>query len=360
MRNLRPANALRVLFPAKPVPVKSVLNRFLPIALAVTLLAYTLRSMPLANLTGQLRLASPAWISLTGLVLTVQTVLRAVRWRMLLRSLGYRPPLGRSLTAMLAGNVSGLILPGSGELIRCTILNRADGVPLPQSLGTVVAERFVDLIAIGLLLTATLLVQTGRIVEYLRRYVRLPDAVRDATGTQLVLLGLALLLAGLTSIWLLRTGWRQLPERYQFRDKVTGLRQGLASAYRVKNVSLYVFVNALIHGLSVVCLVTLLKALPITQALSWSASLTLAAVTALGSITIPTQASLGSYHFLASRALLAYGISLVNGTVWATFSHAVITVVNLALSVIGFLLALRWLGGSRSSVVALSKPNASP
>lgn len=341
------------------MPVKALLKRFLPLVLAVALLVYTLRSMPLANLTNQLRLASPAWVGLTALILTGQTVLRAIRWRMLLLSLGYRPTLGRSLTAMTAGSVSGLILPGSGEFIRCTMLQRADGIPIPQSLGTVVAERFVDLIAIGLLLTGTFLLQTNRLIGYLHQYVRLPGTVRSATGGQLVLFALALLLAVLTGGWLLRAGWRQLPERYQFRDKLAGLRAGLASAYRVRNVPLYVLVNVLIHGLSVVCVFTLLKAVPITEGLSWSAALSLVAVTALGSITIPTQASLGSYHFLASRALLAYGISLVDGTVWATFSHAVITIVNLALSVIGFLLALRWLGGSRSSVVALSKQNMS-
>lgn len=337
------------------MPIKTILKRFLPVLLAISLLTYTLRSMPLASLTNQLQLASPMWTSLAALVVTVQTLLRAIRWRMLLLSLGYHPTLGRSLIAMMAGNVSGLILPGSGELIRCTILQRADAIPIPQSIGTVVAERFVDLIAIAVFMVITLLLQTSRLLDYVHQYVTLPQLITKSSGLQLLLYGTALLLALLTTLWLLWLGWKRLPVRYQFREVLAGLRKGLASAYRVQNMPLYIVINMAIHGLSIICLFTLFRALPITESLSLSAALTLVTISSLGSITIPTQANLGSYHFLASRTLLAYNITLVNGIVWATFSHAVIILTSLLLSVIGFLLALRWLGSMPLSAGTLEE-----
>lgn len=337
------------------MPIKTALKRFVPILLAIGLLTLTLRTVPFSSLTSQLRLASPSWTWLAAIIVTIQTILRAVRSRMLLLSLGYKPTVGRALIAMMAGSVSGLILPGSGELIRCTILNRSDNIPIPQSIGTVVAERFVDLIAIAVLLLITLLLQTSRLMTYVHQYVSPPEFIKQASQLQIVLISLGLLSAGLIGLWLFWFGWQQLPERYQFREIIKGLRKGLASAYRVKNVPLYLFVNIAIHGLSVVCLYTLFKALPITESLSLSASLTVVAVSSLGSITIPTQANIGSYHFLASRALLAYNVTLSNGVIWATFSHAVITLTGLVLSIIGFLLALRWLDRTQLSATTLHK-----
>lgn len=331
------------------MPIKTILKRFLPVILAVGLLTYTLRSMPLASLTSELQLASPIWTGLAALVVTIQTLLRAVRWRMLLLSLGYHPTLGRSLIAMMAGNVTGLILPGSGEFIRCTILQRADAIPIPQSIGTVVAERFVDLIAVAIFMVIMLGLQTSRLMDYIHQYVTLPQLIKQSTSLQLLFYGMALLLALLTSLWLLWLGWKRLPVRYQFREVLVGLRKGLASAYRVQDMPLYVVINIGIHTLSIVCIFALFRALPVTESLSLSAALTLVTISSLGSITIPTQANLGSYHFLASRTLLAYNITLINGIVWATFSHAVITLTSLLLSVIGFLFALRWLGSTSFS-----------
>ncbi|MCK8491644.1 flippase-like domain-containing protein [Spirosoma sp. RP8] len=323
--------------------MKAILKRFLPILLALALLVYTLRGLPLADLTSQLKQALPEWIIGAALIVTTQTLLRAIRWKMMLNSLGFRPTLGRALLATMAGNVAGLIIPGTGELIRCTLLYRSDGVPIPQSVGTAVGERIADLMAVAVILLVTLLVQTNRLVSYVSQYTSLNERYQQLSGLQLVLLIAGVVLAGLLGLWLIRLFWLALPERYKFRDKLAGLQKGVSSVFNIPNLPVFLLVNILIHGLSLVAIYVLFLALPITENLPFSAALTIVAVTSLGSITIPTQANIGSYHFLASRTLLMYAISLNNGVIWATFSHAVFTLTSLGLSLIGILPALKYL-----------------
>lgn len=328
--------------------MKQTLKRFLPILLAITLLAYALRGMPLAALLAQLRQASPGWIAVTTLVMALQTGLRAVRWRLLLQGLGHVPSTGRALAAMLAGSASGLLIPGSGELLRCTLLHRSDRVPITESVGSIITERLVDLLATAVFLAVALLAESGRLATYLRPYLHAPVWLSALSTAQwLGMLG-AVAATGLLAYWGLRTllatgTLTRLNQRLRLRDRFEGFRRGLLSIRRVGNPILYWGITAVIHALSLVVLTALFRALPTTAHLPASASLTLFALTSLGSLTIPTQASIGSYHFLASRGLVAYGVPLLTGTIWATFSHAVITLVNFLFSALGFGAALRFL-----------------
>jgi glycosyltransferase 2 family protein len=329
------------------------LKQLIPVGLALLLLAYTLRGMPLASLLGQLQQAAPGWIALTTLVMGVQTVLRAVRWQMLLRGLGHTPTTGRALVAMLAGSASSVIIPGSGELLRCTLLQRSDNVPITESVGSIVTERLVDLLATAVFLTFTLLLEWGRLLTYLRSYWLAPAWLQSLSVAQWAgMMGAVLFLLAL--LWLgfqrlLARGvfaqgtFARLNQRFRLRDRLAGFGRGLLSIRRVERPALYWLVTALIHGLSLVVLVALFRALPSTEKLPNGAALTIFALTSLGSLTIPTQANIGSYHFLASRGLVAYGVPILTGTIWATFSHAVITLANLAFSVLGFVAAVRFL-----------------
>ncbi len=344
--------------------MKKLLRQVLPVLLAFTLLAYVLRGMPLANLLDQFQKASRGWVAITAFVMAVQTVLRAIRWRMLLQGLGYTPSVGRAMSAMLAGSASGLILPGSGELLRCTLLQRSDNVPITESIGSVITERFVDLLATAVFLTVTLLVESGRLLAYAHQYMQPPAWLLAITPRQwvvaVVVLGVSLLL----SFWGLRrlvqhAVVQRIAGRLRLKERVSGLRRGLLSIRQVPNPGLYWLTTFITHGLSLVLLLSMFRALPISAGLPASATLTVYSLSSLGSLTIPTQASIGTYHFLASRCLVAYGLPLQAGIIWATFSHAIITVVNLVFSVLGFLAALRFLR-EKEKIVAVSDKSVRP
>jgi glycosyltransferase 2 family protein len=108
---------------------------------------------------GALRAAlarSNYWVLVPALlVLAVAIVLRALRWRMLF-SAEHRPPFGVVTSAVLIGYLFNSILPArAGEAVRVIVLNQRAGTPRFVALGTVVAERALDVLCLLLLLFAT-------------------------------------------------------------------------------------------------------------------------------------------------------------------------------------------------------------
>jgi glycosyltransferase 2 family protein len=86
------------------------------------------------------------------LVLAVAIVLRAVRWRLLI-SPEHRPSMTAVTSALLIGYLFNSILPArAGEGIRVVVLRQRAGTPKSEGLGTVVAERAIDVLTLLVLL----------------------------------------------------------------------------------------------------------------------------------------------------------------------------------------------------------------
>jgi uncharacterized protein (TIRG00374 family) len=93
------------------------------------------------------------WLLLPALVvLAVAVGLRAVRWRVLF-SPEDRPPLGMVTNALMIGYLFNNILPArAGEAARVLALRQRSGTPRFEGLGTVVAERALDVLVLLVLL----------------------------------------------------------------------------------------------------------------------------------------------------------------------------------------------------------------
>jgi uncharacterized membrane protein YbhN (UPF0104 family) len=102
-------------------------------------------------------------------ILSVQVVVRAARWRLLLGrdGDGAQLPFGLVLRALLIGYLGNAALPARlGEAARAGVVSRAADRPFGTVLGTVLLERLVDLVALALLvLVASLFAPVPTLVE---------------------------------------------------------------------------------------------------------------------------------------------------------------------------------------------------
>ena len=62
--------------------------------------------------------------------------------------------------AVFVSYAANLVVPRVGEVSRCGILSKYDGVSFSKSLGTVVTERLIDTICVLLITVVTLLLQS--------------------------------------------------------------------------------------------------------------------------------------------------------------------------------------------------------
>ena len=95
-------------------------------------------------------IAGTSWplILLTIPIILLSHVVRAQRWKRLLRHLSYRVPTLRAFNAVMVGYAANTILPRAGEILRPLVLSRATGMPFSTALSSVVVERVIDIITL--------------------------------------------------------------------------------------------------------------------------------------------------------------------------------------------------------------------
>ncbi|MFD2572380.1 lysylphosphatidylglycerol synthase transmembrane domain-containing protein [Spirosoma soli] len=321
--------------------MKRLLRRVLPVGLAVALLLYALKDTSINDVGKQFRQANYLWLFVVGCIIGLYYIARAARWQLTLQALHYQPSLFRTTIALLAGSMASMIVPGAGELTRCGTLQRTDSIPLSKSLGSVVAERVIDLLMLGVLVALTFLLEFKRVGQYIASLLK-PLASRIApNGNGLFLLACALLIIGGAIgllYWLLRQeAFRQ--HRWIVRATTVGrnIGEGFLSIRQLKRPVLFVALTLGSYLLSFLTTYILFFASSQTVSLPPTAALTILTVSSLGGLAVPTQGGLGTYHFLVSRVLMLYGMNEVEGVVIATFLHAVQTGFALLLSSLSFI-----------------------
>ncbi|ODS59545.1 MAG: hypothetical protein ABS36_01025 [Acidobacteria bacterium SCN 69-37] len=126
--------------------------------LTVALVVLFLRDMNLRDAWDAVLHAHVGWLAL-AVVVTMQTyVLRAWRWRWLLRPLG--PTRFRTaFRTTVMGFAASFLLPGRvGELLRPYALAKQEGLNPPAAMATIVVERVLDLCTVLVLFAIAILV----------------------------------------------------------------------------------------------------------------------------------------------------------------------------------------------------------
>jgi glycosyltransferase 2 family protein len=165
--------------------VKTGLSFLLGIAILFALFRFS--DVQLSEILAQLREVDPRVYALAAICYTLTFPFRGLRWQRLLANAGSRLPLSQLTEVIFISWFVNSVLPGKvGDVYRGYLLRREHGLSLSRTVGTVVAERVVDLCGL-----VTLLGVTGFFV--LRNRVSpVVDGMLHAGW-----IGLALLIAGL-------------------------------------------------------------------------------------------------------------------------------------------------------------------
>jgi uncharacterized membrane protein YbhN (UPF0104 family) len=270
-----------------------------------------------AYLLNTWRSASKGWLIAMAVIAMISHVIRAERWRMLLRSSGQESKLGYSFLSLMVGYLINMAIPRGGELSRCYNLYKLENTPVETSFGTVVVERIVDLICLLALMAIAFIAEWDKLEAFLRTLPIGDNNDGSGTRTLVIIVAVIALLAG-ACYWLFKKNRRL----NQFiRRTWLGFKDGLMSVFRLDQKGLFIFYSLAIWACYFLMSYTVILAFPETHHLGVVAVLSLFAI---GSIAMaaPLPGGTGSYHVLVPQGLvLLYQIPQADAVAFTFIFH---------------------------------------
>lgn len=243
--------------------------------------------------------ADKGWLMMMAGLLMVSHVLRAERWKMLMKPTGHPITLKSSFLSLLVGYLVNLVIPRGGEVSRCYNLYKLDHSPVEVSFGTVVVERLADLLCLVILLIIAFAVESEKLFAFIDS---LPIQTSTLPGkfTGLLLVAIAGVCGVLFFYWLAK---RNQKLNAFLKKTMDGFKQGLSAVFKLEKKSLFVFYSLAIWGLYFMMTYCVILAFDETSQLGLSAVLSLFAI---GSIAMaaPLPGGAGSYHALVPAGLV--------------------------------------------------------
>jgi len=284
------------------------------------------------NIITSFKVADYSWVIYSIILGVFSHLVRALRWRILLQPMGYRPTVYNSFLAVMVGYFANLGIPRSGELARCTILYKEHRIPVNKSFGTVILERAIDMLIFFSLFFITLAVEYSRIDNYVQTHIypKINEKFSFISTNHLVgKAGFGILLILVILYLIFRKKINNSKAFRKFIDMLKGIWEGLRSIAKIEHPFLFVFYSLLIWLLYFLMVYLTLFALPQTAHLGLSAGLS---VLVLGSIGIMiTPGGIGLYPVIVSETLVLYGITKISGIGlamgWITWSAQTLMII---------------------------------
>jgi len=301
----------------------SIFKYSITLGIAAFLLWYVYRDLSFDELLKQFDDINYDWIVFSIVLALLSHYLRAYRWNILLEPLGYKLKTNRTFIAVMVGYFANNLVPRLGEVTRCGILKKNDGVAITSAFGSVVAERALDLLTLIVIASITFFIEFDKINHFvIENFQNKIPNTESIYG--LVFAGLGILIVfGIGLIVVLKLFREKLhrnPWYLKARQFIKELLDGFLSIRKIENQTGFWISTLGIWGLYYSMLIVVFFAFPPTSNLSLLAGLTLLIMSGLG-MSAPVQGGIGVFHILVSGMLVLYGISVEDGKVFALVAH---------------------------------------
>lgn len=280
------------------------------------------------------READYGWVALAMVCCLLSHFIRALRWRLLYRPLNLNPSINHTFGSVIIAYMGNLAFPRAGEVMRCATLRTSEGIPIEKSLGTVVTERIIDLVAFVIIVLLGMMVMLGKAKDWL--YDTLSEKFTHLPNMTMIICALVAL--AVIAFIVYKFFWHKLL-RFKFIAKIDEMARGMVGGVKsvfhmgTKNTLLFLLYSAVIYVLYILGGLIIFHAFGET---SWLGLRAAFVVYLFGSVGMTfSQGGIGVYPALVMMGLTdIYGISMEVGTacgwmLWGS-QQAVVLVVGAA------------------------------
>jgi glycosyltransferase 2 family protein len=322
--------------------IKVIVQYIVMITLTGGLLWFSLRALNVGEgdkgqfLWETWKKSNKGYLFLMALTAMASHVVRAVRWKMLLVPSGNKVKFSSSFLSLMIGYLVNLAVPRGGEVSRCFNLYKLEDTPAETSFGTVVTERLVDVVCLLTLIAICFIVEWQKLADFMSTL-----NFNSGAGFRIPLwaiIGAAAGVAAGFAIFFLR-------KNEKLKKILLGFKEGLLSVFRLENKMLFIFYSLAIWGLYFLMSYFVIKAFSETEALGFSATLTLFAIGSIA-MAMPLPGGAGSYHTLVPLGLvMLYHLPQKDAIAFTFIFHAWQTLIMIVAGVISLIISywlVRW------------------
>ena len=252
------------------------------------------------------------WLGMVIVVYLLSNVSRALRWKMLLKPLGYNIKFWNSFHATMLGYFANLGFPRLGEVLRPGVITRYEGVPMEKAFGTIVTDRILDFLALFVVIGIALISEYKALFEWLETNANLTEKIEGLLNSPILKIGIVAILLGLGLLFFFRKKIMETALFEKVKNIALGFWEGISSISKVDNIWMVgfhtFFIWLMYFSMTWLCML----AFQPTAGISPMQGLMVFVFGALGMV-VPAPGGMGSYHAAITAGLVIYGIPEVEG-----------------------------------------------
>jgi len=318
-----------------------VLQYLFFLGIGVLLFWLAIRPIDLNRLWADIQEANYGWLFISLVFALLSHMARALRWNLLINSLGYKTRFWSTFYSVMFGYLANTAVPRMGEFARCGTLSKKEKIPFNALFGTVISERFFDLVILALLIFFTMIFQLKLVGRFLHKIF---DTLIESLFSHVfyVVLFAIIVLGSIAVIiwlvWAFRNRIKKITFYENIRNFLQGLWDGIKTIAKLKQKGLFLVYTFVIWLFYAMMTYLPFKMLPESSHLTFIDGLTLMALASLG-IVAPVPGGIGTYHYIVKVILTEiYGVQDVAAMSYAAIVHAGQTMFNIIVGAISYVL----------------------
>lgn len=246
-------------------------------------------------------------------------IIRAYRWDLLIRPLGFNPKKSNLVYAVLGNYGVNLVFPRLGEVWRCTMITRYEKIPFTKLFGTLITDRLADTVMVGLIVITAFIMNVPYFDSFFAQHPESFNTFNKIitsfwTYATIVIIGLL--------IWLFYSLFKRHPFVKKTKQMLASVWEGIRSIVNMKGRRLFIFYTVLIWLGYFLYFYICFYAFPFTKDLGWNCGLIAFGMSSVA-VAVPVQGSIGPWHAMVIAVLMGFGVSSIDAGAFAFCVHTI-------------------------------------
>ncbi len=288
-----------------------IINSLLSLTFGGVLFYLVFKSIDFSDFYNRLTELDFFWIYLSMFISIFEHVIRGYRWNLMME-VGQSKKFSTFVTTnvIIISYFFALIIPRFNDVVRCYLISKTDEINFSKSLGSVVSERFVDIISLLILIIFFLVLEFQTFILFIKSYII--DYTTLDNKSIIIFISFLILSIIISRIILKKSKYLE--------NKFNEFKDGLISVKFIYNdkrfliSTLFLWVTYFLMGYLI------FFSFSQTTDLGINAGIAVLVAGSIGMV-VPVNAGIGAYHFLVASILLGYNLDYESGLFFATVLH---------------------------------------